>query len=97
MKGQSLSDQVVAHVDRQIARLAHERKATPENTDTLARLLYVTGAADEAIALEMMAAESAVGSESEAYRGIAEKMEARERLDDRPSFASYPGARRVVL
>jgi len=81
----------------EIARLAHEKKATPENTDTLARLLYVTGAGDEAIALERSAAENADGPESEAYRGIAEKMEAGEKLDDRPSFMSYPGTRRVIL
>jgi hypothetical protein len=80
-----------------IARQAHERTATPENTDTLARLLYVTGAVDEAIALELTAAEKADGPESETYRGIAEMMEAGEALDDRPSFDSYPGTRRIVM
>jgi thioredoxin-related protein len=74
----------------EIARHAYEKKKTSENTDTLARLLYVTGAVDEAIALERNAAENADGPESEAYRGIAEKMEAGEKLDDRPPPGDNP-------
>ena len=54
-----------------------------ETADTLARLLYVTGSVEEAIALERRAAEEAEGAGSENYLAVASRMEAGERLDDR--------------
>ena len=84
-------------VATEIAHRAFDRKATPEVADTLARLLYVSGSVEDAVALEERAAEEAEGSRSEAYRDIATRMEAGEPLGDSPSFASYPGARRTVL
>ena len=84
-------------VATEIAHRAFDRKATPEVADTLARLLYVSGSVEDAVALEERAAEEAEGSRSEAYRDIATRMEAGEPLGDSPSFANYPGARRTVL
>ena len=66
-------------------------------SDTLARLLYLSGSVDEAIALELHAAEEADGPRGEAYRGIADRMMGGEVLDDEPAFASYPGTRRLAL
>ena len=81
----------------EISRRAYELKGTPEVADTLARLLYIRGSEQEAIALEKRAAEAAGGTRGETYRAIAEQMEAREVLGDQPSFDSYPGRRRTVL
>jgi len=52
---------------------------------------------EEAIALELRAAEEAEGPRSENYVAVASRMESREPLDDRPSFESYPGHRRRAL
>ena len=81
----------------EIAHRAFDRRAKPEVADTLARLLYVTGSVEDAVALEERAAEEAEGTRGEAYRDIAMRMEAGEPLGDSPSFDSYPGARRTVL
>ncbi len=81
----------------EIAQDSFALKADPETADTLARLLYVTGAVEEAIALERRAAEEAEGSRGENYVGVASRMEAGEALDDRPTFESYPGKRRRAL
>jgi thioredoxin-related protein len=80
-----------------IARQAYVATPDPETADTLARLLYVTGSVDEAIALELRAAEDADGHRGETYLGVADRMEAGEALDDRPTFETYPGQRRRAL
>jgi len=80
-----------------IARQAYAATPDPETADTLARLLYVTGSVDEAIAIELRAAEDADGPRGETYLGVAESMEAGEALDDKPTFDSYPGRRRNAL
>jgi thioredoxin-related protein len=80
-----------------IAKKAYAANPDPETADTLARLLYVTGSVEEAIALEQRAAEDADGPRSEAYLGVADRMESGEILDDKPTFDSYPGRRRNAL
>ncbi len=80
-----------------IARRAYATKPDPETADTLARLLYVTGSVEDAIALEQCAAEDADGPRGEAYLGVAGRMESGETLDDKPTFESYPGQRRRAL
>jgi thioredoxin-related protein len=80
-----------------IAQRSYSAKSDPETADTLARLLYVTGAVEEAVALEERAAREAEGSRSETYTWVAQRMEAGESLDDKPTFASYPGTRRRAL
>ena len=80
-----------------IARQALAAKPDFETADTLARLLYVTGSVDDAIALERRAAEDAGGARGETYREVATIMEAGEPLDDKPTFESYPGQRRNAL
>ena len=80
-----------------IVRKAYTAKPDPETADTLARLLYVTGSVEEAIALEQRAAEDADGPRGETYLGVADHMKAGEALDDKPTFESYPGKRRRAL
>jgi thiol-disulfide isomerase/thioredoxin len=80
-----------------IAQRSYTLKPDPETADTLARLLYVTGAVEEAVALEERAAREAEGSRSETYSRVAQRMEAGEPLDDKPTFDSYPGKRRRAL
>jgi thioredoxin-related protein len=80
-----------------IAQRAYAASPDPDTTDTLARLLYLEGATDEAIALERKAAEGAEGPRSEIFQGVVGRMEAGEMLDDRPSFERYPGTRRVPM
>ena len=80
-----------------IAQRSFEVESEPETADTLARLLYVTGAVAEAVALEERAAREAEGSRSETYSWVAQRMEAREPLEDEPAFESYPGQRRRAL
>jgi thioredoxin-related protein len=80
-----------------IAQRSYNAESEPETADTLARLLYVTGAVEEAIALEVRAAREAEGSRSETYTWIAQRMEAGEPLEDKPTFESYPGTRRRAL
>jgi hypothetical protein len=80
-----------------IARRSLDAKFGPEAADTLARLLYVTGDVDEAVALEKRAARRAEGGRSETYSWVAERMEAGEPLEDWPTFESYPGTRSKAL
>jgi len=80
-----------------IARQAFAAKPDFDTADTLARLLYVTGSVDEAIALERRAAEDAGGARGETYLGVADRMEEGEALDDKPTFETYPGQRRRAL
>ena len=80
-----------------IAQKSFARRSDPEAADTLARLLYATGSVEEAVALEERAARDAEGSRSETYARVAQRMEAGEPLDDKPTFDSYPGKRRRAL
>jgi thioredoxin-related protein len=80
-----------------IAQRSFEAESEPETADTLARLLYVTGAVAEAVALEERAAREAEGSRSDTYSWVAQRMEAGEALEDEPTFESYPGRRRRAL
>jgi len=80
-----------------IAQRSYKVEPEPETADTLARLLYVTGAVAEAVALEERAAREAEGSRSETYTWVAQRMEAGEPLEDQPTFESYPGKRRRAL
>ena len=77
-----------------IARLSYAANPDPEAADTLARLLFARGEVADAIAYEELAAESFEGSRGEAFRIIAERMAAGEKIEDRPTFESYPGKRR---
>jgi len=80
-----------------IAQQSFVQRSDPEAADTLARLLYVTGSVEEAVNLEERAAREAEGSRSETYARVAQRMEAGEPLDDKPTFDSYPGKRRRAL
>ncbi len=75
----------------EMARAAYALRVTPGIADTLGQLLYVTGAHDEAIAIETRAADESEGEEAEEYRKIVEQMKAGEELDAHPSFEDYPG------
>jgi thioredoxin-related protein len=76
-----------------MARQAWARERSPDIADTLARLLYVTGNADEALALQREAVGLAEGAGSAVLRDALETMEAGLALEDRPAFESYPGSR----
>jgi thioredoxin-related protein len=80
-----------------IAQRSLHAKSEPETADTLARLLYATGAVAEAVALEERAAREAEGSRSETYSWVAQRMKMGEPLEDEPTFESYPGKRRRAL
>lgn len=75
----------------EIARRSLAMKETPESGDTLARLLYVTGSIDQAVDLEVRAAQRAGGARGDTYLDVARRMEAGEKLEDSPSFSTYPG------
>jgi thioredoxin-like negative regulator of GroEL len=78
----------------EIARRSFAADPDPEAADTLARLLYARGEVAEAIDFEERAAESSEGPRGDAFRIIAERMTAGEKIEDRPTFDSYPGTRR---
>jgi hypothetical protein len=63
-----------------IARAAYALDSGPSVADTLAQLLYVTGAA----------AAEAEGEEAEGYAEVVKRMEAGEDMVDRPQFDTYP-------
>jgi len=73
-----------------MARSAYAHDSGPSVADTLAQLLYVTGAVDEGIEIEKRAAAEADGKEAEGYAAVVTRMEAGEDLVDRPEFESYP-------
>lgn len=77
-----------------IARRSYAANPDPEIADTLARLLYARGESEEAVEFEGLAAELAEGSRAEAFRIIAKRMAAGEKIEDRPTFDTYPGKRR---
>jgi thiol-disulfide isomerase/thioredoxin len=74
-----------------MARQAYAADSSPSVADTLARLLYVTGSVNEAIAIQTEAAAQASGEEAAEYRTAVELMTAGEPLGDQPAFAVYPG------
>ena len=74
-----------------MARQAYAGDSSPMVADTLGRLLYVAGRVDEAIEVQSRAAAGAEGFEAEDYEAVVQAMRAREELDDRPQFESYPG------
>ena len=69
-----------------MARAAYALDSGPSVADTLAQLLYVTGAVDEAIEIEKAAA-----AEADGYAEVVARMEAGEEMVNRPEFESYPG------
>jgi hypothetical protein len=74
----------------EIARKAYAGDSSPSVGDTLASLLYVTGATDEAIELESKVAAAAEGKSAEEYTEIVELMKAGKDLGLEPGFESYP-------
>lgn len=80
-----------------MARKAYRLDPSADIADTLARLLYVNGNAQEAIELERKAADKAAGGRAEQYLEITEKMEKGLELGDRPAFETYPGPRAISL
>jgi thioredoxin-related protein len=81
----------------EIAQRSYSEKPEAETADTLARLLYLTGAVDEAVALEERAAREVERNRGETYVWVAQRMKSRQPLDDTPPFDSYPGRRRRSL
>ena len=77
-----------------IARQSYAANPDPETADTLARILYARGEVVEAVGFEEHAAEISEGSRGEAFRTIAGRMAAGEKIEDHPTFDSYPGTRR---
>jgi hypothetical protein len=73
-----------------IARAAYALDSGPSVADTLAQLLYVTGAVGEAIEIEHKAAAEAEGEEAEGYAAVVKRMKAGEDMVDRPRFDTYP-------
>jgi thiol-disulfide isomerase/thioredoxin len=69
-----------------MARQAHAADPSADIGDTLAHLLYVSGATDEALRLQERAAAEVNGDAGEDYRKALEMMRAGKVLDDRPEF-----------
>jgi thioredoxin-related protein len=80
-----------------MARQAFSLDPSADITDTLARLLYVTGSRSEAVELEKKAADLSNGGREEQYRDAVKKMKAGIDLGDRPAFETYPGTRETSL
>jgi hypothetical protein len=81
---------VEAAVD--MARSALAETDSPMIADTLARLLYIAGSVDEAIAIQTRAAEQVKGENAaDELRRAMELMVAGEPLGDSPRFEQYPG------
>ncbi len=81
----------------EMARKAAAEDPSADTADTLARLLYVTGAAQEAIAVEERAAGAAEGDHAGEFLKAVATMRRGEKLDDAPAFASYPGKRKASV
>jgi len=77
-----------------IARQSYAANPDPETADTLARILYARGEVEEAIGFEEHAGETSDGSRRQAFETIAARMAAGEKIEDHPTFDSYPGKRR---
>jgi len=80
-----------------MARKAHALEPSPDITDTLARLIYVTGSADEAITLELEAAWATEGEQAASLSEAVEIMKAGGDLGDEPAFETFPGPREISL
>jgi tetratricopeptide (TPR) repeat protein len=76
-----------------MARAAYDGDSAPYIADTLASLLYVTGATEEAIEIESKALAQVEAEEGpvDDYRKTLELMQAGEELDLKPDFESFPG------
>jgi tetratricopeptide (TPR) repeat protein len=76
-----------------MARAAYAGSTEPHIADTLASLLYTTGATEEAIEIESKALAQIEAEEGPAddYRKTVELMKAGEELDLKPGFDSFPG------
>jgi tetratricopeptide (TPR) repeat protein len=73
-----------------MARFAYSLDKGPGVADTLAQLLYVTGAVDEAIEIEKRAAAEAEGQAAKEYAAVVTRMETGEGMIDQAEFESYP-------
>jgi tetratricopeptide (TPR) repeat protein len=73
-----------------MARQAFAEDSGPGVADTLAQLLYVTGATDEAIEIESKAATESEGESAEAFLRVVEIMKAGGDLEDKADFETYP-------
>ncbi|RLE26902.1 MAG: hypothetical protein DRJ65_04440 [Acidobacteria bacterium] len=62
--------------------------------DTLARLLYVDGEVDQAIEIEILAAEASDGRAAEEFTAVVESMRSGQDLGDRPGFEEFPGEKK---
>ena len=80
-----------------MAREAYAGDPSADIADTLARLLYIGGSRDEAIKLQLEAAEKAGRSTAEDFREIASRMKQGLDLGDQPAFETYPGPREISL
>jgi thioredoxin-related protein len=60
-------------------------------SDTVARLLYVTGDVDAAIPLQRRAVRLTEGARKGIFHNVLKLMEASQELGDQPNFESYPG------
>jgi len=80
-----------------MARKAYDLDPSADVSDTLARLLYVSGEHMEAVELERMAAENSQGGRAEQYLEVANKMQKLLDLDDKPAFEDYPGPQEISL
>lgn len=74
-----------------LAREAYESDPSPSVGDTLARLLYRAGDAEQAIEIQTHAAEAAEGPMADSYAAAARVMKNGGQLDDQPAFEGYPG------
>lgn len=75
----------------EMAREAYAEDSSPNVADTLAQILYVSGATEEAIEIESRAAEAAEGKSAEVFAEIVETMKAGGAMTDKPEFETYPG------
>lgn len=75
----------------EMAREAYAEDSSPGIADTLAQLLYVSGAIEEAIEIESLAAEAVEGKSAEIFAEIVETMKAGGEMTDKPEFETYPG------
>lgn len=75
----------------EMAQDAYAEDQGPGVADTLARLLYITDHADEAIEIQSKAAAESEGKSAEEFAAVVETMKAGDELSDKPEFESYPG------
>lgn len=80
-----------------MAREAYEANPSADIADTLARLLYVSGATQQAIELQQLAAERATGPRAEQFLDVVGDMQRGEDMTDEPAFETFPGPREISL